>query len=89
MQDQNRTAVAREKIESDQNKAAAEIASRERTAMIQTRTSAATDLANIESDERQNTQDNATAMAIAEGEWENAEKVAVKTGTGINKNPGA
>jgi hypothetical protein len=43
--------------------------------------------AEIESRERMNTADNATALAIAEAETLSSEKVDVETGTGINPTP--
>jgi hypothetical protein len=41
----------------------------------------------IQSKETMNMQDNATAMALAQGEWEHHEKVAVSDGAGINPSP--
>jgi hypothetical protein len=41
----------------------------------------------IEADIGINTADNMTALTIAQGEWDNNEKVGVSTGTGINPSP--
>jgi hypothetical protein len=44
-------------------------------------------MAELASRERVNTQDNQTALTIAEAETLSEEKINVETGTGINPNP--
>jgi hypothetical protein len=81
---QQKPQVEQAKEQIKQSSVQAQIASRSRDTQAKIGADHLNAMAKIASDERKNTQDNATAMALAEGEWEHHDDVAVSDGHGIN-----
>jgi hypothetical protein len=66
---------------------ASEQAARLRELMLQERAEGERAADQLASEEDRNTQDNVTAVRVAQAEIESSEKVTVSTGTGADKNP--
>lgn len=75
------------RVAAEEERAAAEKAARLRELLAREQAADRRAHADRQSKERQNTQDNLTALQIAAAEIESGEKVGVSTGTGVSKNP--